>query len=47
MCIRDSLLRLQESHNFWDTMIDPFYGGVSLILSVTLLVQKFRTGKEH
>ena len=41
------LLRLQESHNFWDAVIDPFYGGVSLILSVTLLVQKFRTGKEH
>ena len=40
------LLRLQESHNFWDAVIDPFYGGMALIISAALLVKKIRKGKE-
>lgn len=33
-------LGLQESTNFWDTLIDPFYGGVSLILCTGWLVRR-------
>lgn len=32
------LAGLQESTNFWDALIDPFYGGVSLVLAVRLIV---------
>jgi len=35
-----SVLGLQESTNFWDTLIDPFYGGVSLILCTGWLVRR-------
>lgn len=31
-----SLLHLQESANFWDALIDPFYGGLSLIALIAL-----------
>jgi len=33
-----SLLHLQESANFWDALIDPFYGGLSLIALFYLMV---------
>ena len=33
-----SLLHLQESANFWDALIDPFYGGLSLIALFYLIV---------
>jgi len=35
-----SVLGLQESTNFWDTLIDPFYGGVSLILGTGWLIRR-------
>lgn len=34
------LLHLQESSNFWDALIDPFYGGLSLIAVVALLLPR-------
>ena len=34
------LLHLQESSNFWDALIDPFYGGLSLIVIVALLLRR-------
>jgi len=37
-----SLLNLQESVNFWDALIDPFYGGVSLIAVILIVIQSFR-----
>jgi len=36
------LLHLQESANFWDALIDPFYGLVSLIGSAWLILSRFR-----
>ena len=33
------LLQLQESTNFWDAVMDPFYGGVSLILVLGVIVR--------
>jgi len=36
------LLHLQESSNFWDALIDPFYGGLSLITLIVYLCQKTR-----
>jgi len=36
------LLHLQESANFWDALIDPFYGVVSLIGSAWLILSRFR-----
>lgn len=35
------LLHLQESTNFWDALIDPFYGGLSLIAVVSLLLRRY------
>lgn len=35
------LLHLQESTNFWDAVIDPFYGGVSLLLVSSLIIHGF------
>jgi len=34
------LCGLQESTNFWDTLTDPFYGGVSLILCTIRLTSR-------
>ena len=36
------LLHLEESANFWDALIDPFYGVVSLIGSAWLILSRFR-----
>lgn len=36
------LLHLQESTNFWDAMIDPFYGGASLLVSGWILLTRWR-----
>ena len=36
------LLHLQESANFWDALIDPFYGVVSLIGSARIILSRFR-----
>jgi hypothetical protein len=36
------LLRIQESCNFWDALLDPFYGGVSLIAAGRLLFSRLR-----
>jgi hypothetical protein len=36
------LLHLQESANFWDALIDPFYGFVSLIVSVWIIFSRCR-----
>ncbi len=33
------LAGLQESTNFWDALIDPFYGGVSLIVVMSLMAR--------
>lgn len=35
------LLHLQESTNFWDAVIDPFYGGVSLLLVCSMIIRSF------
>ena len=32
------LLHLQESSNFWDALIDPFYGGLSLLIIMARIV---------
>jgi hypothetical protein len=32
------LLHLQESTNFWDALIDPFYGGLSLLIMMVRIV---------
>jgi len=37
-----SLLHLQESTNFWDTLIDPIYGAVSLVAVMILVVARLR-----
>ncbi len=37
-----SLLHLQESANLWNALIDPFYGGISLIAGIVFLFQKTR-----
>ena len=34
------LLHLQESENFWDALIDPLYGGVSLGALAVLITQR-------
>jgi hypothetical protein len=34
------VLGIQESTNFWNTLVDPFYGAVSLILTATLLIRR-------
>lgn len=36
------LLRLQESRNFWDAILDPFYGGLSLIIVIVMIASWFR-----
>jgi hypothetical protein len=36
------LLPLQESANFWDAVIDPFYGGFALIASSWILLRQFQ-----
>ena len=36
------LLHLQESSNFWDALVDPFYGAVSLIVIGWFLLARFR-----
>ncbi len=33
-------LRLQESNNFWDYLLDPLYAAVSLVAAVLLLVRR-------
>jgi hypothetical protein len=38
------LLHLQESANFWDAVIDPFYGGFALISSSWILLSRFKRG---
>jgi len=35
------LLRLQESHNFWDYLIDPLYAVASLLACLFLLARRF------
>ena len=37
-----SLLHLQESANLWNALVDPFYGGVSLVAVIIFLSQKTR-----
>lgn len=37
------LAGLQESTNFWDALIDPFYGGASLVLSARLIVLEVKS----
>jgi hypothetical protein len=34
------VLGIQESTNFWNTLVDPFYGVVSLILTAILLIRR-------
>jgi hypothetical protein len=34
------VLGIQESTNFWNTLVDPFYGAISLILTATLLIRR-------
>jgi hypothetical protein len=34
------VLGIQESTNFWNTLVDPFYSAVSLILMTTLLIRR-------
>lgn len=34
------LARLQESHNFWDYLVDPLYGAVSLVAAALLLLRR-------
>lgn len=34
------VLGIQESTNFWNTLMDPFYGAVSLILTAILLIRR-------
>ncbi|NBZ96497.1 MAG: hypothetical protein EBR40_08765 [Proteobacteria bacterium] len=34
------VLGIQESTNFWNTLADPFYGAVSLILTAILLIRR-------
>jgi hypothetical protein len=40
-----SLLHLQESSNFWDTLIDPCYGALSLLAVVALLLLRQKPGR--
>ena len=35
------ILGLEESTNFWDFLLDPFYGGISLILVLVLIGKSF------
>ncbi|MCE9588323.1 MAG: hypothetical protein K8R57_08420 [Verrucomicrobia bacterium] len=37
-----SLLHLQESANLWDALIDPFYGGISLMVVMRMVIRSFR-----
>ena len=37
-----SLLHLQESANLWDAMIDPFYGAISLMAVMRMVIRSFR-----
>jgi hypothetical protein len=37
-----SLLQVQESTNLWNALVDPFYGGGSLIAVMVFLSQKRR-----
>jgi len=37
-----SMLHLQESANLWDALIDPFYGGISLIAVMLIIIRFFR-----
>ena len=36
------LLRLQESNNFWDYLLDPVYGATSLLAAAFLLLRRSR-----
>ena len=36
------LIDLQESSNFWDALIDPFYAGFSLIVVTVELIKRRR-----
>ena len=40
-----SLLPLQESPNFWDALIDPCYGALSLMAVVVLLLLRQKPGR--
>jgi len=40
-----SLLHLQESSNFWDALIDPCYGALSLMAVVALLLLRQKPGR--
>jgi hypothetical protein len=33
-----SLLHLQESANLWDALVDPFYGGLSLLIVMVRII---------
>lgn len=37
-----SPFHLQESTNFWDAVIDPFYGGASLVVSAGIFLARYR-----
>lgn len=37
-----SLLHLQESTNFWDAMMDPFYGALSLVMVSFMILRRVR-----
>jgi len=39
------LLRLQESQNFWDAVIDPFYGGGAILIALGICWQGIRRRK--
>jgi len=39
------LLGLQESQNFWDAVIDPFYGGVAILIAPGICWQSIRRRK--
>jgi hypothetical protein len=37
-----SLLHLQESANFWDALVDPFYGALSLVMVSLMILGRAR-----
>jgi hypothetical protein len=40
------LLHLQESQNFWDALLDPFYGVLSLGVVVFFLIRRLSSGRQ-
>jgi hypothetical protein len=34
------VLGIQESTNFWNTLVDPFYGAAALILTANLILRR-------